>query len=305
MKKKLIVRIAEGLGNQFFMYANSYAISKKYNCELLIDSKSAYFKLKNKSRNREFLLDSFNINCKFADDKLLFNNYLKDIKRKFLKKLDLFKKKKYFLIETKAFNKETYFLNINNISNFYNHFYVEGHFESELYFSNYKTDLNKIFFLKDSNINYKNKYIDQIRNTNSVSIHIRNHRYSESSSEKQISQKIQKSTLFTKESINYAKRGMDYFRNKISDPIFYIWSNDFTNLADQFKDYKCIFVNNDTDTLVDFYLFSFCKHFIVSPSTFHWWGAWLNSNPNKICLRPKNINPSNNKDFWPLSWFPI
>ena len=60
-------------------------------------------------------------------------------------------------------------------------------------------------------------------------------------------------------------------------------------------------VNNDY--INDFYLFSFAKHFIVSPSSFHWWGAWLNQNPNKICVRPSdNLNPSNNKDFWPESW---
>ena len=55
----------------------------------------------------------------------------------------------------------------------------------------------------------------------------------------------------------------------------------------------------------DFYLFQFAKNFIVSPSTFHWWGAWLNNSVNKICLRPKNINPSNNKDFWPEKWLAI
>ena len=31
MVKKLIVRIAEGLGNQLFMYANSLALSEKIN----------------------------------------------------------------------------------------------------------------------------------------------------------------------------------------------------------------------------------------------------------------------------------
>ena len=54
---------------------------------------------------------------------------------------------------------------------------------------------------------------------------------------------------------------------------------------------------------MDFYLFKFAKHFIVGPSSFHWWGAWLNTNENKICVRPPNsLNPSNNTDFWPDSW---
>ena len=62
------------------------------------------------------------------------------------------------------------------------------------------------------------------------------------------------------------------------------------------------FIQNNT-TSMDFYLFKFAKHFIVGPSSFHWWGAWLNTNPNKICVRPPGfLNPSDNIDFWPLSW---
>ena len=44
--KKLIVRISEGLGNQLFMYANSYALSKRLNYELFIDNTSAYLNKK-------------------------------------------------------------------------------------------------------------------------------------------------------------------------------------------------------------------------------------------------------------------
>ena len=29
MKKKIIVKISEGLGNQLFMYANAFSLSKK------------------------------------------------------------------------------------------------------------------------------------------------------------------------------------------------------------------------------------------------------------------------------------
>ena len=36
------------------------------------------------------------------------------------------------------------------------------------------------------------------------------------------------------------------------------------------------------DVINDFNLFKYAKHFIVGPSTFHWWGAWLNNSPNKI-----------------------
>ena len=44
---------------------------------------------------------------------------------------------------------------------------------------------------------------------------------------------------------------------------------------------------------------------IVGPTSFHWWGAWLNNNKNKICLRPKDINVSNNADLWPEYWISV
>ena len=102
--------------------------------------------------------------------------------------------------------------------------------------------------------------------------------------------------------INYINRAVSYFENKIDNPKFFIWSNNFSDLDKIFDRNKFIFVQNN-DYINDFYLFSFAKHFIVSPSSFHWWGAWLNQNPNKICVRPSdNLNPSNNKDFWTESW---
>ncbi len=47
MNKKLIVEIAEGLGNQIFMYAHAYSLSRELNYDLFIDNKSGYSKSKN------------------------------------------------------------------------------------------------------------------------------------------------------------------------------------------------------------------------------------------------------------------
>ena len=68
MEKKLIVRIAEGLGNQLFMYANAYSLSKKIKYELLVDDKSGFIKTKN---FRSYYLHNFNISAKIIDTIIL------------------------------------------------------------------------------------------------------------------------------------------------------------------------------------------------------------------------------------------
>ena len=97
-----------------------------------------------------------------------------------------------------------------------------------------------------------------------------------------------------------------FLKKKINNPKFFIWSDDFSNLNEYFNDNEFTFIKNFNNKILnDFYLFQFSKHFIVGPTTFHWWGAWLNENPNKICLYPSDINPSNNTDFWPESWISV
>jgi hypothetical protein len=297
-EKKIIIRIAEGLGNQLFMYANGLALSKKNHASLYIDNESGFFKKKNKLRSRKYNLDIFSTNIKICNPIDKFNNYPRDIIRKILKKLDFFKSNKLFLIDKPINGKSSY-----KVQDYFfnNKLYVEGHFETEHHFEFLKSYLQSTLLINESLIKKNNQFIKLLQSSNSVSIHIRRHRFSE---ENNLNKK--KSDEYTKKIIEYVFRSIDYFKNKIDNPKFFIWSNDFTDLNEYFNKEDFTFIK-DNDIANDFYLFSLSKHFIVGASTFHWWGAWLNNNPNKICTRPKDeiLNPSNNKDFWPIYWVKI
>ena len=69
------------------------------------------------------------------------------------------------------------------------------------------------------------------------------------------------------------------------------------------------FVQNEKEKKIflDFFLMRQCKYFIVGPTSFHWWAAWLCDHDNKIIVCPKNkdLNLSCNDDFWPVSWIKV
>ena len=89
MSKNLIIRISNGLGNQLFMYASAYAMSKELSRKLLIDNESSFYSNKNIS---VYLLNNFNITSEIASDSKKFKSLFGYLKRKFLLKTDLFRK---------------------------------------------------------------------------------------------------------------------------------------------------------------------------------------------------------------------
>jgi hypothetical protein len=304
MNNNIIVRVAEGLGNQMFMYANAYSLAARNQCTLLIDDESGFYKKRNRNRGRSYNLDSFLIETEIVSNKFKFNTTAKDILRKFLKIINFFLKKKIFIIEKCFKNKKTKFVNLFNFK-LNKICYVEGHFESEKYFLNYSNEIKEKFTININKVNANNFFISKLKSVNSVSIHFRKHRFAEEINEKKKNYKIFKTNEFETLTLDYINNGIRYFKKNVLNPVFFLWSNDFNGLENQFSK-DIVFIKNQ-NLIEDFNLFSFCQHFIVGPSTFHWWGAWLNKNPKKICLRPKNVllNPSNNFDFWPDRWIPI
>lgn len=98
----------------------------------------------------------------------------------------------------------------------------------------------------------------------------------------------------------YFKRAVSYIRKMVTNPIFFIfcdpgsvdWAKENSKvLGLNFKRDKIYFVdwNKGDVSFRDMQLMSKCKHQIITNSSFGWWSAWLNDNPNKITISPSHL----------------
>lgn len=98
-------------------------------------------------------------------------------------------------------------------------------------------------------------------------------------------------------STGYFRKAVSYIRKHVKNPTFFIfcdpgsvqWAkeNAYT-LGLDFQLDSVMFVdwNKSTDSYRDMQLMSLCKHQIITNSSFGWWAAWLNTNPDKITCSP-------------------
>jgi hypothetical protein len=68
--------------------------------------------------------------------------------------------------------------------------------------------------------------------------------------------------------------------------------------------------NDEIHDYEDLRLMTQCRHHIIAPSSFSWWGAWLNPNPEKIVLSPPhhrwlNFPNCDTRDVIPESWIQL
>lgn len=96
----------------------------------------------------------------------------------------------------------------------------------------------------------------------------------------------------------YFKRAVKYIKKHVDKPEFFFfcdpgsaqWCRDNLEVFALDKDKDSInFVdwNKGEESFRDMQLMSYCKHNIVTNSSFGWWGAYLNENPGKITISPE------------------
>lgn len=95
----------------------------------------------------------------------------------------------------------------------------------------------------------------------------------------------------------YFQRAVGFIRQQVKAPVFYIfcdpdsvaWARSHGNILGlDFRkdDVRFVDWNSGQNSWRDMQLMAACRHQIVTRSSFGWWGAWLNDNPDKITCSP-------------------
>lgn len=86
-----------------------------------------------------------------------------------------------------------------------------------------------------------------------------------------------------------------------------IFSDDINYCKANFRRLKNVFFSTNQTEIEDLCLLSLCDHFIISNSSFHWWGAILGEKQNSIIVHPKKFFDGKNigistADVFPERW---
>ena len=282
----IIIRMNGGLGNQLQQYA-LYEKLKSLDKEVKIDI-SWFQKEVGKASKRDLELKyfpkaSFEVCTELELQKVMgTRNFFKKISEK----LKISEKSIY--VEHQMYDQQIFQME-NKI--------LEGYWACEAYYTDILPVLQKKLEFPTVN-NPKNiEMARKMQKCNSVSIHLRRGDYLTKENRAMFG------GICTEE---YYDAAISYIRSVVPDARFFVFSDDPIYAKEKYgeKQFTIIDINHGKDSFFDIYLMSQCKHNICANSTFSFWGARLNQNPEKQMVRPlkqKNCDwyvPDEMKSLW-------
>lgn len=290
----IVVKLMGGLGNQMFQYAAGRSLANTHHTELLIDLSFLKADANGAYTQRRLELDAF-------------NTELKVVQESDLKKFNIDGANKLKRVLQRSFPKAyTHLYVAENTFQYqpgFKHYpattYLNGFWQSELYFKSIRTILLKEFTPKDLPTVENSEWLNRIRNSESVSLHIRRGDY--------ISNK-NASAHHGSCDLPYYYRALEAIRSVHPTLEVFVFSDDLAwcqqNLELKEKVYF-VDANQTAHPHYDLVLMNHCKHNIIANSSFSWWGAWLNQNPDKMVVAPVNWfadKTINTVDLIPAEW---
>lgn len=282
---KRIVALKGGLGNQMFQYSLYH--------KLKTDGFDSYLDLSwyeyNRQQNKFELTMVFDLKDIDYSNKDIYKPRIRSFKVRNVLYGKILRNRNY-LVDSYEYEKNLKRLVGNN------DLYCDGYWQSSKYFESVAGSIRQNFSF--SSIDPRNvDYSNHLNAVNSISLHVRRGDY--------LSDHLHQAGC-TEE---YYRNAIDRMRNGIDHPIFIVFSDDIHWCKQMFgekgNDFEYVDWNTGTKSYQDMFLMTRCKHNIIANSSFSWWGAWLNTNREKIVIAPKRWLNSKRipyEDVIPKEW---
>lgn len=267
---RVVSLIDGGLGSQMWQFALGYSVAQRNKLPLTLnlDFYKNCGKDLNGNNNRQFLLFSA-----FPAIKRLYENSIETSK--------LFQKcyADNTMRSTYDYNPELFSLE--------QPIYLSQYYANVKYILDYRSDLRTMFDMKPNLSSYEKRLFDQIRETNSCSVHIRKGDF--------VGRYVDVCTDY------YYISAIKTATNLNGNIQFFIFSNDESYFTSHILPhcgnikFNIIEGRSEENPCVDFYLMKECKNSIISNSGFSWMAAFLredagftimpdhwNNDPNRI-----------------------
>ncbi len=270
----IIVKLDGGLGNQFFQYAAGRRLAHKLGAELKFDMsivEHPFFK----NHHGRYRLGEFNVRESFATPEEIA------ALKKFHDDIDLTDNKRLWHFTPEILNCP------DNV-------YLDGFWQDERYFADIADIIRREFTLKNPLGDMARLWQEKISAAEcSVAVHIRRGDYRNCI------------TTYGILSLSYYNHCVAELKKTFPNITVFVFSDDIAWCRKNLHvDASTDFVTGDGLTDVEeLYLMSNCQHNVVANSSFSWWAAWLNHNPNKKVFAPDPWNKDGHwKNALPAAW---
>jgi hypothetical protein len=203
--------------------------------------------------------------------------------------------KTIFLIRTEIIcqSEKNEFINLKTIKS--SSVYLDGYFQSEDYFKSIREQLLSDFQFPGLNETARELENEIAASGTAVGVHVRRGDYL-------------KPDILAYHGVlplAYYQQAKREIESSVTNPHYFVFSDDpewcrsnFSFLGSNAK-----IVSQAVDNAwTDMYLMSLCKHHIIANSSYSWWAAWLNKNPEKLVVAPKNWFASIAIEIVPSKW---
>ena len=178
------------------------------------------------------------------------------------------------------------------IKNNYDKIILNGFWCNEKYFKDFEKQIREDFSFDNivfsSEVKKQEEFIKNTRGT-PVAVGIRTYNEIKDNAVRD------KGFFYTKD--DFYMKAMMLIKERIPNAVFYVFTQDFEWVKNNldFNLFNIVIIDEkdsvDKD-IGDIYLMSLCQHYIISNSTFYWWGTWLNPNKDKLVVVPEQWSNS-------------